>query len=319
MHVVIVNNTKIPVFHYGGTERVIWAEGKELVRMGHKVTFLVKKGSFCPFAAVKFLNEKEDLNKQIPEDCDVVHLHFPLYQSLNKPYVVTIHGNGKKGEIFDINSVFLSEDHAKRHNSKIYVFNGLDFEQYGSIDWNLQRSHVLFLAKAKRKEKNLKGAIRICNKANERLVVVGGYGFDITGKVVYKGFLGGDKKNKELNSSKCLLSPVLWNEPFGLSVIESLYFGSPVIATPFGSLPQIVIKEVGFLSDSFSELAYAVKNCESYNRKFCHEYCCDLFSSRKMTEKYLELFSKVLNGEKLNTENPRTLDNYLEQKFVIRE
>jgi glycosyltransferase involved in cell wall biosynthesis len=233
--------------------------------------------------------------------------------------MVTIHGNGRKGEVFDINTVFLSEDHAARHGSNIYVFNGLDFDQYGSVDWELPRSRVLFLAKAKRKEKNLKDSLRICREAGERLSVIGGYGVDLTGRVVYKGFLGGVRKNRELNAAKCLLTPVLWNEPFGLSVAESLFFGTPVIATPFGSLPQLVIPEVGFLSDRVSELVEAVRDCGRFDRKRCREYCLELFSGRAMTEKYLGLFGRVMNGERLNPFEPRTLDAPLERDFRLRE
>jgi hypothetical protein len=55
MRILIVNDTKIPVEGYGGTERVIWYLGEELSKMGHKVTFLVREGSACPFAKVQFL------------------------------------------------------------------------------------------------------------------------------------------------------------------------------------------------------------------------------------------------------------------------
>ena len=52
MHILIVNNTTIPAFKYGGTERIIWWLGKDLVKRGHKVTYLVESGSSCDFAAV---------------------------------------------------------------------------------------------------------------------------------------------------------------------------------------------------------------------------------------------------------------------------
>jgi hypothetical protein len=52
MHVLIVNRHRIPVFAYGGTERVIWDLARSLTRRGHTVTFLVPKGSRCDFARV---------------------------------------------------------------------------------------------------------------------------------------------------------------------------------------------------------------------------------------------------------------------------
>ena len=64
----------------------------------------------------------------------------------------------------------------------------------------------------------------------------------------------------------------------GLALIESLYFGNPVFGTPFGSLPEIVSGEVGFLSKSRNELIGQVRELERFDRWRCHEYACDRFS-----------------------------------------
>jgi len=54
-----VNTGLIPVKLYGGTERVIYSLGKELVKLGHDVTYLVKEGSYCNFAKVLFIDTKK--------------------------------------------------------------------------------------------------------------------------------------------------------------------------------------------------------------------------------------------------------------------
>jgi len=77
-----------------------------------------------------------------------------------------------------------------------------------------------------------------------------------------------------------LLFPVLWNEPFGIALIESLYFGCPVIGTPYGSLPELIPKEVGFLSSKKDELVIAVKNIDAYDRTTCNRYVMDNFYFR---------------------------------------
>ena len=66
MHVLLVNHSPIPVFAYGGTERVIWDLAKCLVEKGHQVSFLVPKGSSCPFAQVIELDPDLTLQQQIP-------------------------------------------------------------------------------------------------------------------------------------------------------------------------------------------------------------------------------------------------------------
>ena len=71
--------------------------------------------------------------------------------------------------------------------------------------------------------------------------------------------VGGTQKTGLLNASRGLIFPVRWHEPFGLAVIESLYFGCPVFSTPYGALPELVPVHCGVLSDQASVLAEAVR------------------------------------------------------------
>jgi len=107
--------------------------------------------------------------------------------------------------------------------------------------------------------------------------------------------------------------PVRWHEPFGIALIESLYFGSPVFGTPYGSLPEIVTAGMGVLSDSVSKLAEALKDADGYDRKACYEYVCDRFLAGSMARSYVGMYERVLNGEQLNVEKPRM--SVLEEKF----
>lgn len=305
---IVQKNGKIPVKHYGGTQRDIWIQGKELVNMGHSVSFLVKKGSMCPFAQVIPYNKKKPFAEQIPADIDFVHFHSPVINpEIKQPYMVTVHGNGKPGEHFDLNTVFVSKNHAERHNSDQYVYNGLDLEELGPVEINYPRKHLIFLAKASRSVKNLSGCIEIAGKAGKKLAVIGGRKLNFNPTIKYYGFIGGVKKSMVLQQGDALLFPVLWHEPLGLAILESLYFGCPVFGTPYGSLPELVTPEFGFLSNSKNELVNAIQYIGQYNRKKCHEYICDIFSGRKMTEQYLLLFEKIMNGEKLNKQQPKTL------------
>lgn len=79
----------------GGTEIVIWYLGKELVKLGHKVSFLVKQGSYSDFARVIFIDETKSIIEQIPDDVDIVHFNFaPVgIEKIKKPYIITMHGN----------------------------------------------------------------------------------------------------------------------------------------------------------------------------------------------------------------------------------
>jgi glycosyltransferase involved in cell wall biosynthesis len=316
MKILIVNDTRIPAAKYGGTERVIWWLGKELNRLGHEVTYLVGPGSACPFAKVLVYDPAVDMNQQVPDDTDVVHFHFQVNNFTKKPYLINVHNNPGYGHQLDKNSVFVSANHAARHGSAVFVHHGLDPDDYPRPDLIIKRTHTHFLAKAAWRVKNVQGAIDVATRSGNKLVVLGGtrlnlkMGLRFTPNlnVRFKGMVDNTEKSVVLNSSKALLFPVLWHEPFGLAIIESLYFGCPVFGTPYGSLPELVIPEVGLLSNSKQVLTAKLKAANDFNKQLCHDYAVSNFTVQKMAQRYLALYERVLNGEILNEVNPALLE-----------
>ena len=325
MHILIVNNTTIPVHKYGGTERVIWWLGKALVKAGHQVSYLVAPGSSCDFANVYTYNESVPFNTLIPAGIDVVHLNHHVNEIPNTPYIQTMHGNLNHAMELDRNTVFVSKNHADRFGSDCYVHNGIDPSDYGSpiLNTDAVKNYFHFLGDAAWRVKNVKGAIRISKLAHQKLRVVGGVRFNFNQgirlsfdtHVRFDGMQGGAEKNEIIKYSKGLIFPVRWHEPFGLALIESLYFGCPVFGTPYGSLPEIIIPEVGYLTTTASGLADAVGNINSYSRKTCHEYVMDNFTHIQMSASYVRLYEKVLNGEKLNPKAP-IIQSIQHEKFL---
>jgi glycosyltransferase involved in cell wall biosynthesis len=325
MHILIVNNTSIPVHKYGGTERVIWWLGKALVKAGHQVSYLVAPGSSCDFANVYTYNESVPFNTLIPAGIDVVHLNHHVNDIPNTPYIQTMHGNLNHAMELDRNTVFVSKNHAARFGSDCYVHNGIDPSDYGSpiLNTDAVKNYFHFLGDAAWRVKNVKGAIRISKLAHQKLRVVGGVRFNFNQgirlsfdtHVRFDGMQGGAEKNEIIKYSKGLIFPVRWHEPFGLALIESLYFGCPVFGTPYGSLPEIIIPEVGYLTTTASGLADAVGNINSYSRKTCHEYVMDNFTHIQMSASYIRLYEKVLNGEKLNPKAP-IIKSIQHEKFL---
>jgi glycosyltransferase involved in cell wall biosynthesis len=317
MNILIVNNTKIPVSNYGGTERVIWYLGKELNKMGHKVFYLVSPGSYSDFATVLNFDKEKSLSSQIPDYIDFVHFNINPEEEIRKPYLITKHGNFNDLKTFDVNTVFVSKNHANRFGSSSFIYNGLDWDDYGKPDLTNNRNYFHFLGNAAWRIKNVKGAIDIIKATKkEKLKVLGGnrlninmgFRFTLSPRIGFCGMVGGEKKNKLLEGSKGLIFPVRWNEPFGLAIIESLYFGCPVFGTPYGSLPELVNSEIGYLSKSSKILTQEVENIEDYSRVKCHDYAVELFNSRKMAESYLEKYAIVLNGGQLNKVPPKLIE-----------
>lgn len=326
MKILIVNAGSIPVEKYGGTERVIWSLGKALTNLGHTVNFLVKKGSYCDFAKVIPIDETKPISEQITKNYDIVHFNFQPKdaEKISIPYLVTIHGNSNDFNEYDENTVFVSKNHAERYNSHSYVHNGLDWSEYGAPDLVNKRKYFHFLGNAAWRVKNVKGAIDLIEKTKtEKLEVLGGVRFNFnmgvrftfSTKVRFRGMIGGQEKLHLLNGSKGLIFPVRWHEPFGLAIIESLYYGCPVFGTPYGSLPELVKDDVGFLSNKSDELLKAILNAEGFSRQKCHEYALEAFNAEKMAMEYLKKYEMVISGNKLNPHSPK-LTHIQEQKWL---
>ncbi len=164
----------------------------------------------------------------------------------------------------------------------------------------------------------MKGAIDVARKTNNKLAVLGGtrlnikMGFRFTPypSIKFYGMVGGEEKNQLLNNSKGLLFPVLWHELFGIALIESLYMGCPVFGTPYGSLPELITPEVGFLSNKKSELITQILDVDRFNNKICSEYVADNFTIRHTAEAYLKYYEVVLNGKTINKTSPTQLEMY---------
>jgi hypothetical protein len=315
MKIVIASiGVTLPVTRYGGTERVMWWLGKELARRGHEVTYLIKGGS-CDFARVQPHEPGRRFGDQIPPGTDVVHLQngMPAGEDVPCPYLITMHGEASRDTELDRNTVFISRNQAGLFGSSTFVHNGLDWDEYGPVDLDRPRNYVHFLGDAGWKVKNVRGAIRVAELAGEQLHVLGGFrlnfrmGFRLTlsPRVRFFGWVNAEEKRRHLSGSKAMIFPVRWHEPFGLAIVESLYFGSPVFGTPYGSLPEIVLPDVGLLSANAVELAEGVRGAVRFDPRRCHEYAVSRFGSRAMADGYLRLYEQVAAGETLHAERPR--------------
>jgi len=279
------------------------------------VSYLVAAGSTCSFANVLTIDPAVDLRQQIPPDFDIVHFQFNpdfnLDTDFSKAYVLTEHGNTVGEHTLPRNTLFVSKNHAQRHDSSQFVYNGLNWAAYGPVDFSLPRRHHHFLGKAAWRVKNVVGAIDVALAAGVKLAVLGGSRLNLkrglrftwSRSIEFHGMVGGNEKFNLLNSSNGLIFPVRWHEPFGLAVIESLYFGCPVFSTPYGSLPELVDKDYGHLSTSSVELADAI-NSQSFDARRCHQYVLEKFNAQQMAKRYLEKYEQLLDGEMLSATPP---------------
>jgi glycosyltransferase involved in cell wall biosynthesis len=311
MHICIVINALIPAYLYGGTERVVVWLGRGLSEMGHKVSYLAAEGSSLDFAPVHILDPRKRIDDQLPDGVDIVHMHSELEFPQSKPFCLTIHGNANQAREFNKNTIFCSQKHAHNHGAQAFVHLGLDPREYGAPNFHVNtNARLIFLGKAAWKLKNVKGAIEVAKKSASEIDILGGtrlnfkMGFRLTldWAAHFHGMVGGAEKYALMRSAKGLLFPVLWDEPGATAVVESLYFGLPVLATPYGCLTEQVPPFAGLLSNKASDLAEAAKNIQQFDRQAIHQHWQQNFTYVHMAKKYMGYYEQILSGESLHRE-----------------
>jgi glycosyltransferase involved in cell wall biosynthesis len=111
----------------------------------------------------------------------------------------------------------------------------------------------------------------------------------------YHGVVGGAQRVRALGEARALLHLINFDEPFGLSVIEAMACGTPVIATRRGSMPELIDHGVtGFLVDSMAEAVAAIERIEEIDRAAVRRAVADRFTVERMADQYLALYRHIL-------------------------
>ena len=306
MKIVFQHSHVLPVLKYGGIERIIFWHMKDLARIGHKVVLIGHADSQVQQHGIELipLTEGVEWTTLIPKDTDIVHL-FYNYTVKNFPTINTIQGNGKIGEHFTKNTVFVSRKHAEIHGSKQFIYNALDLTEYPFIPDKKNWNQFLFLAKASWRVKNLEHCVKACRTNNKHLQIAGGKWFGLSRYIHNHGMVGGDEKLEIIRSCDALLWPVRWHEPFGIAIIEAMSQGLSVISSPYGSLPELITPETGIIVNNLEELKSVVKNPNrTFDPLVIRKYIEDHFEIRKHAERYLELYQQIIRGAELNDTVP---------------
>jgi glycosyltransferase involved in cell wall biosynthesis len=114
-------------------------------------------------------------------------------------------------------------------------------------------------------------------------------------QIVFNGPLGGEARTRALGGHKALLHLIGFDEPFGLSVIEAMACGTPVIAYNRGSMPELIEHGVtGFLVDTFEQAVEAIGRIGEIDRRACRRAVEERFTVERMAERYLDLYAGII-------------------------
>lgn len=121
----------------------------------------------------------------------------------------------------------------------------------------------------------------------------------LSDRVQWIGEVNDEERNKLMAGARCFLHPVAFREPFGLTLIESMACGCPVVAFNQGAIPEIVKTGVtGHVVQDIESMMDAVEEIGDIDRAACREHALENFNERRMADRYEEVYKNVLAPER---------------------
>jgi len=328
---------RVPPRHYGPWERVVSLLTEGLVERGVDVTLFATADSVtaarleavCP----RPLLEDSELEAKVWEslhvgnafehasELDLIHNHYdflPLsYTGLvSTPVVTTVHGFSSDRirpayRRYDGRVAYVSVSDADRDPALRYaatVYHGIDLAEF--TPRARPGEPLVFLGRI-HPDKGVADAIAVAKAVGRPLVIAGivhdaGY-FErevaphLDGeRVRYVGSVGPRDRDALLGGAYALLHLVEFAEPFGLSMVEAMACGTPVIARRRGSIPEVVDEGVtGLIVDDVAGAIEAVRHAGSLDRRQVRARAAERFSRDRMVDDYLAVYENVLAGSRV--------------------
>jgi len=338
MHVAILSPIawRTPPRSYGPWEYVASLLAEGLVRKGIKVTLFATKNSITKANLVSVCRRgyEEDI-ELIPkvweclhiselfergDDFDIIHNHFdflPLtYMKMTStPVITTIHGISSPKILpvykkYNNQSYYVSISNAARIPDLNYiatVYHGINMDQFTFK--SKSKDYLIFFGRI-HYDKGAKEAIEIARKVGMKLILAGiiqdknYFKRDIepfldNDLIKYVGVADPKKRDELLGGAYALLNPINIPEAFGLSVVETMACGTPVISFNKGSMSEVIADgKTGFLVDSIEEAIKALKKIDTIDRAECRRWVEKKFTVERMVNDYIKVYKSILAREK---------------------
>jgi glycosyltransferase involved in cell wall biosynthesis len=258
------------------------------------------------------------------DEFDLIHfhidyLHYPISRRERYVHVTTLHGRLDIPDLVPLYNVYsempvisISDSQREplpRLNWQGTVHHGMPIDSY---KFHRQAGNYLAFLGRTSPEKGLDSAIEIAKACGVPLKIAAKVDkadqdyFETviqpllgTGGVEFIGEIGYPEKNDFLGNAAALLFPIAWPEPFGIVMIEAMACGTPVIAYPFGSIPEVIQDGVnGYIVPDIESAVSAVRDAMKLDRKKIRKSFEQRFTASRMTQDYLKIYNRILSRKK---------------------
>jgi glycosyltransferase involved in cell wall biosynthesis len=325
---------RTPPRHYGPWELVTSLLTEALVARGVDVTLFATldsrtSGKLAGVVPAPY-NEDPTIDAKVWEyrhlahvferagEFDIIHnqADFPAHafsRLVDTPMVTTIHGFSSERILpmykpFEDRVHYVAISEADRHPELKYAatihhgivpddfpldpLGGEDLLYFGRIHPDKGTREAILTARAAGRRLHIYGVVQ--DEAYFKREVLPWIDGD---RIIHHGSVGGRARVKALGKACALLHLINFDEPFGLSVIEAMACGTPVIAVRRGSMPEIIEHgRTGFLVDTIDEAIAAVDRIAAIDRRETSASVARRFSIERTTDAYLALYQRILGG-----------------------
>ena len=324
----------VPPAEYGGTELFIAQLAEGLQKAGAEVTVYangesrvnvkvrsIYERSQWPIKAqeqawLKDLNHESWAVREAISNSDVIHFHTPQALGFSRfarqPAILTLHGphDTKVSEFYshypEVHYVCISDAQCEQESMprKRTIHHGIDLSQYNLVEQ--KQKYLSFIGRIA-PMKGTHHAIEVARRTGIPLRIAGEVQpmyreyFEekikphIDGQLIqYVGRADLQLKNELLGNSMAMLFPIQWNEPFGLVMVEAMACGTPVLAMPGGSVPEVIQNGVsGYVCRTVRQMVKRVGELH-FDPTAVRQYVEDNFSLDRMVRNYLALYEDAV-------------------------
>jgi glycosyltransferase involved in cell wall biosynthesis len=325
---------RTPPRHYGPWELVTHLLTEELVRLGLDVTLFATLDSLTAAkldgVVPRPYSEDPEIDAKVWEYRHLAHVferaqHFDILHNqadfpahafsclVDTAMVTTIHGFSSERILpmykpYERRVHYVAISAADRHPDLHYaatIHHGIRVEDFPHDP--VGGEDLLYFGRV-HPDKGAHEAIAVARASGRRLHLYGvvqdeGY-FErwvrpaLSDDVIWHGPVGGAERLRALGQARALLHLVSFDEPFGLSVVEAMACGTPVIATRRGAMPEIIADaRTGFLVDTATEAVEAVRRAGAIDRAAPRAAVRERFSVERMARDYVALYERILGRD----------------------